>query len=104
VGVTCRPFAIVAERDEHRLLERILEAATEQEVGMIVVGLPRPLSGAGTARRPTCWTSWSALRADATIRVDTWDERFTTQLAERGRPAAEAIGRGGGLLHAAELP
>ena len=90
VGVTCRPFAIVAERDEHRLLERILEAATEQEVGMIVVGLPRPLSGGGNSQTAYVLDFVERLRADATIRVDTWDERFTTQLAERGRPAAEA--------------
>ncbi len=48
--MTCRPFGIVAERDEDRLIVKIATVVEEEEVGEIVVGLPRPLSG-GTNRQ-----------------------------------------------------
>lgn len=90
VGVTCRPFAILAEHDEGRLIAKIAAVVREENVGQIVIGLPRPLSG-GTNRQSDTVVSFSERLADAVhVPVRMWDERFTSKLAEAGRPASRA--------------
>lgn len=63
---------------------RIASVALEEEVGEIVVGLPRPLAG-GTNQQMTEVLSFvNRLEAAVTIPVHVWDERFTSKMAERG--------------------
>ncbi|MFH0917446.1 MAG: Holliday junction resolvase RuvX [bacterium] len=85
LGMTCSPLEVVQERDEEQLVLRIMEVARELEVGMIVVGLPRPLAG-GTNRQVESVLAFVALLEERGARpVVTWDERFTSKLAEKGR-------------------
>ncbi len=69
--------------DDHRA---IVAAAREVGADRIVVGLPRSLSGAlGPAARAALdeiEALAAAARAEA-IEVDTYDERFTTMIAQR---------------------
>lgn len=89
LGITCRPFDILAERDEARLITRIVAVAKEEDVGEIVVGLPRPLSG-GTNRQMESALSFAGrLKQEASVPVLVWDERFTSKLAEQGRSRTE---------------
>lgn len=90
LGVTCRPLAVLFERDQGRLIFGILRATEEQEVGRIVVGLPRPLSGETNRQMRTVLDFVERLEAETTLPVLTWDERFTTSLAEKGRSRNEA--------------
>jgi putative Holliday junction resolvase len=81
VGVTCGPLTIIEERDEDRLVQRIVTVAQEQGVSEIVVGLPRPLAG-GTNPQSDASVSFAARVQRATsIPVHMWDERFTSKLA-----------------------
>lgn len=91
LGVTCSPLEIVVERDEQALITRILHRAAAEEVGEIVVGLPRPLSGGTNAQLDRAESFLRALAALSTIPVHGWDERFTSKLADSSRAAA---GRG----------
>jgi putative transcription antitermination factor YqgF len=81
----------VRERDEDRLVEEILETAREQEVGVIVVGLPRPLSGGTNSQVASVLAFTQSLRDRSGIPVRTWDERFTSRLAEKCRPSREPL-------------
>ena len=88
--LTCSPLAVVEEREQEGLLLRIVQVMREHDVGEIVVGLPRPLSG-GTNRQVesvVAFVESLAARVDKPVR--TWDERFTSKLAERGRPSGLA--------------
>jgi putative Holliday junction resolvase len=85
LGVTCRPFGILAERDEERLIQGILRVALEEQVSSIVVGLPRPLSGKPNRQMENVLSFVSHLVREAPVPVRTWDERFTTSLAQNGR-------------------
>jgi putative Holliday junction resolvase len=85
-GVLASPHATLtrsgAESDDHRA---IVDAAREVGAGRIVVGLPRSLSGElGPAARSVL-AEVEALRllarADG-LEVDTYDERFTTMIAQ----------------------
>jgi putative Holliday junction resolvase len=89
LGVTCRPLAVLSERDQDRLIVGIVKASKEQQVGSIVVGLPRPLSGETNQQMRTVLTFVERLGARTVLPVLTWDERFTTSLAEKGRSRNE---------------
>ena len=84
-GLICRPLTVVAERDTETLIDRVLEYACSEAVGEIVVGLPRPLSGGTNAQLEAAEAFARRLAGRAPMVVATWDERFTSKLAERGR-------------------
>lgn len=90
LGLTCRPFGIVAERDEGRLIAEIVTMVREEEVGEIVVGLPRPLSGGTNSQVESVISFAERLKRETGIPVVMWDERFTSKLAETGRPRGKA--------------
>jgi putative Holliday junction resolvase len=75
--------------DDHRA---ILAAAAAIGADRIVVGLPRSLSGELGRAAETVLTEVEALRELArpdTITVETYDERFTTMIAQQGLRAAK---------------
>jgi putative Holliday junction resolvase len=91
-GVLASPHAVLERAadlaSDHRA---IVAAATEVGAGRIVVGLPRSLSGGlGPAARSVL--DEVAAIADAArpagIEVDTYDERFSTMIAQRNLRAA----------------
>ena len=67
-----------------RYLVRLIE---EREVERVVLGLPIGLSGRETAQTKETRQFCERLRAAVTVRVDLYDERFTTKLAERDHDA-----------------
>jgi putative pre-16S rRNA nuclease len=83
-AITCSPLAVIRERDGDRLLLRVSAVADEYGVDEIVVGLPRPLAG-GTNRQLEAALAFTKRLEDLTsARVVTWDERFTSKLADSG--------------------
>lgn len=90
LGLTCSPLDVVAERDEERLLLRIMAEVKGQDVGEIVVGLPRPLSGGTNRQVESALAFAKRLERQSGMPVVTWDERFTSKLAERGRSRVTA--------------
>ncbi len=86
-GMLASPHATLeraaAKFDDHRA---IVAAATEMEAACIVVGLPRSLDGTlGPAARSVL-EEVDAIREVARasgIEVDTYDERFSTMIAQR---------------------
>jgi len=85
LGVTCSPHVIVEEPNPGQLLLRIVEIARNEGVGEIVVGIPRPLSGGTNAQMEEVLGLVRRLRDSSEIAVTTWDERFTSKMAEAGR-------------------
>ena len=91
-GVLASPYDTLertAERDEdHRA---IVAVATEAGADRIVIGLPRSLSGkVGPAARSVLdeVDAITAVARAAGIEVDTYDERFSTMIAQRNLRAA----------------
>lgn len=80
-GVVCSPLEVIKERDRDRLLQRIVEAATESGAGKIVVGLPRPLGGGTNPQADKVLEFVAALADSSDVEIDTWDERFTSKMA-----------------------
>lgn len=91
VGVTCRPLSVVVEREMGALISTIIQTAADQEVEGMVVGMPRPLSGGTNRQLEDVLRFVDDLRNGSPLPVNTWDERFTSVLAGKGRAGVEEL-------------
>lgn len=86
LGITAGPLSVI-ERSGDRDVDHdaILTAARDAQVATIVVGLPRALSGKVTAAERGARREAAELDAAAgdEMTVTTYDERFTTVIAQR---------------------
>jgi putative Holliday junction resolvase len=95
------PPADAARRAHAAAVAAIVEAAEAHQADRVVVGLPLELSGRAGEAAERVEALVAALRArlPRTTAVETWDERFTSALAERSlREEGHRAGRrsGGG--------
>lgn len=74
VGTTC----VVPSRNTEKAIADIVRLAKEQNVGMIVVGLPRNMDGSEGPRAELCREFAKQLQQASGIEVTMWDERRTT--------------------------
>ena len=72
------------------LIKGILERSRNEGVALIVVGLPRPLGGGTNSQMEEVLDFVRRLQLEASVPVDTWDERFTSRLAEKGHASQTA--------------
>lgn len=84
LGVICGPLDTLREKSEERLVDMIAEVVREHDVTEVVLGLPRPLAGGTNDQLETVLRFRDRLEHALTVPVATWDERFTSKLAERG--------------------
>lgn len=70
--------AVVPSRNTEKAIADIVRMAKENEVGQIVVGLPRNMDGTEGARAELCREFADKLRASTGLEVVMWDERRTT--------------------------
>lgn len=80
--VTCTPLSVVAENRPDLLVKTIARTAMEEHAELIVVGVPRPLRCDRNAQVDRILSIVGRLRTATRLPVITWDERFTTKLAE----------------------
>ncbi len=83
-GTIAQPHAVITAGTDEEVLARIASIVDEFQVDEMIVGLPLKLSGSEgeSARRVLQFVE--ALKSRfPDKKVRTWDERMTTQLAER---------------------
>jgi putative Holliday junction resolvase len=98
-GTVARPLDVVERAATDDGIARLLELARREEVEQIVVGLPLTLRGERGVQAEETERFVELLRAATDLPVESFDERFTTNLAEarqirRGRakrPPADAV-------------
>ena len=97
-GVVARPLGVVERAGTEDGLARLAALIAEQEAERVVVGLPLTLRGeAGEQARETL-EFVDKLAAVTDVPVVTYDERFTTDLAERVRAGAPEDARAAAYL------
>lgn len=69
---------VVPSRNREKALADIVRLAKENQVGEIVVGLPRNMDGSEGPRAALCREFAEQLKAAAGLPVAMWDERRTT--------------------------
>lgn len=74
VGSTC----VVPSRNTDKAVADILRLVKDNQVGTIVVGLPRNMNGTEGPRAELCRAFAQRLQAETGLDVVLWDERRTT--------------------------
>ena len=88
-GTVARPLEVVREAATEAGLARLVELAREENVERIIVGLPITLSGEHGAQAEETGRFVELLRAATDLPVESFDERFTTKLADASDAKAE---------------
>ncbi|HXL44541.1 MAG TPA: Holliday junction resolvase RuvX [Gaiellaceae bacterium] len=88
-GTVARPLGVVERAASEDGIARLVELAREEDVERIVVGLPITLRGEHGAQAEETDRFVELLRAAVDLPVESFDERFTTKLAEAGQTRAE---------------
>jgi putative Holliday junction resolvase len=88
-GTVARPLGVVERAASEAGIARLVELVREEEVERIVVGLPITLRGEHGAQAEETDRFVELLRAAVDLPVESFDERFTTKLAEAGETRAE---------------
>jgi putative Holliday junction resolvase len=78
-GMLARPLTVLSGD----VVERVAELVREEGVDLVVVGLPLTLRGERGAQARSTEGFVGRLRAALDVPVETFDERFTTSLAEQ---------------------
>jgi putative Holliday junction resolvase len=82
-GTLARPLEVVERASSSTGLRRIGELVRSEDVERIVVGMPLTLRGEHGSQATETASFVEALRAEVDVPVETFDERFTTRLAEQ---------------------
>jgi putative Holliday junction resolvase len=88
-GTVARPLGVVEQAASKDGIARLVELAREEDVERIVVGLPITLRGEHGAQAEETDRFVELLRAAVDLPVESFDERFTTKLAEASETRAE---------------
>ena len=99
-GTVARPLAVVERASTPEGLRRLAELVREQDVELVVVGLPLTLRGEHGLQARETDAFVDALRGSVDVPVETYDERFTTAIAARASGVAPEDARAAAhLLH-----
>jgi putative Holliday junction resolvase len=87
-GTLARPLGVVERAGTQQGLAELARLVREEEVERVVVGLPLTLRGTRGEQAAETERFVEALRGVLGVPVELYDERFTTDLAERTAGAA----------------
>ncbi|MBE6828445.1 MAG: Holliday junction resolvase RuvX [Ruminococcaceae bacterium] len=75
------PVTVIKEKNQDKLLEKIIEIVSEKNAGKIVVGLPKNMDGSEGFRAEACREFAQKLGQAASVPAELYDERLTTAAA-----------------------
>jgi putative Holliday junction resolvase len=81
-GTVARPLEVVENASAPAGLKHLADLAEREGIERIVVGLPMTLRGVRGAQAEETEAFVTALRAVTAVPIESFDERFTTKLAE----------------------
>jgi putative holliday junction resolvase len=88
-GTLARPLGVVEQASTEHGIRRLVALARSEEVDCVVVGLPITLRGERGEQAEETERFVALLRSSLDVPIETFDERFTTDLAESSRTHAE---------------
>jgi len=97
-GTIARPLGVVVRAASANGLEELRELVREHEVDRVVVGMPLTLRGERGTQAAETDAFVEALRSALDVTVETYDERFTTALAEQAGGSADEDARAAAQL------
>jgi putative holliday junction resolvase len=92
-GTVARPVGVVQQAGSEAGLARLVELVREHEADRVVVGLPLTMGGDHGEQAAETERFVSLLREAVDVPVESFDERFTTDLAEQTGGSGEEDAR-----------
>jgi len=92
-GTVARPLEVVQGAASESGLARIVELVREHDAERVVVGLPLTMRGERGEQAVETETFVALLRSALEVPVESFDERFTTDLAEQSGGSGETDAR-----------
>jgi putative Holliday junction resolvase len=92
-GTVARPVEVVEQAASRAGLQRLAELVREHGVELVVVGLPLTMRGERGEQAEATERFVVDLRDTLTVPVESFDERFTTDLAEQSGGSGETDAR-----------
>lgn len=83
MGVIAQGATTIEARPVQVAVERVLRLIDEEEVGEVVIGLPKNMDSSVGERGRAAMEFAEALRRVTDVKVTLWDERLSTRQAER---------------------
>jgi putative Holliday junction resolvase len=90
-GTVARPVGVVEQAGSDAGLARLAALVREHDAERVVVGLPLTLRGEHGSQAAETEKFVMALRETLSVPVESFDERFTTDLAEQGGGGSHPI-------------
>jgi putative Holliday junction resolvase len=87
-GILASPLTIIERTEDNQALAAIIEIINKQDVGQIVVGLPRSLDGTIGQQADKVKEFADKLAEQVEIPLEYCDERLTTVMAQRLKRAS----------------
>ncbi len=81
LGITAQALESVVNNDQG--LKRLHAIITDQKVSLIVVGMPLNLKGERAQKAKEVETFIERVNKETDVEIVTWDERFTTTIAQQ---------------------
>ena len=82
-GILASPFTIIDRQDDTADIEAIISIVNQQQVGQIIVGLPRSMDGSIGRQAEKVKSFTQKLYSHVEVPVEFRDERLTTVSAKR---------------------
>ena len=81
-GRLATPYSAITRRDQQRDIAAILKIAREEEIALLIVGMPWLLDGSMGRQAELTLAFCRALEASSPVLVEMWDERYSSVEAE----------------------
>jgi putative Holliday junction resolvase len=82
LGMLARPLSVLERIEDSADIQKITMLAAEQQVGMIIVGLPRSIDGTLGTQAHKVQQFAEQLKMASAVPVEYRDERYTTLIAK----------------------
>lgn len=80
-GILASPFTVIKESYQPKLVGEIIKIVKDNNIGKIVIGLPRNMDGSYGYRCDECKALGDAIKNELDIEICYQDERLTTVMA-----------------------
>jgi putative Holliday junction resolvase len=82
-GILASPYTIINRQDEKQDIDAIIEIVSQQDVALIIVGLPRSMNGSIGRQAEKVKAFIKRLSSHTSVPLEFRDERLTTVSAKR---------------------
>ncbi len=82
-GIIAMPLCVIQVSNRRQVLAELERICVEKEVGRIIVGMPLNMNGSAGPQAENVTKFVKSIAERIAISVETWDERLSSQMAER---------------------